>query len=241
MPPSFKPFSDIVEQPFDLRLLQSAANNAPIDLGKHQLDCDIRYQPRVNNMLIKHQHSEVSLPASLSPVIADWVMQHINTAHHVASDISKRYIYLTLDNAPVQQSHTQREGGWHLDGLQGAEVPNKFNNCFQFLWVSNTPTEFCTQAFNVNDLNINTHNIFKAIERQVKPENCYTINTQHTYLMHCYHAHRATPSAHSGERLFLRLYFSHCPVTSQRATLNPDITYPFIPHTTTGAVPEHLQ
>jgi hypothetical protein len=233
-------FSNVVNQIFSLDWIATASNDKPIDMGKSHVESPLSELPRINNMLIKLKGQPVQLPEGVSKGISDWVGSCLNVANDVCDDMEQRYAYLTIDNQPVMSGNSQRSEGWHLDGLQGDEVPNKFNNCFQFLWVSNTPTEFCQQSFEPSGLDVSKHNIFKAIGRQVRYENCFKIKSRHTYLMHCFHAHRATKSACDTDRLFLRLYISHCPVTSVRATLNARIKYPFKPHVTTGQVPEHL-
>jgi hypothetical protein len=233
-------FSNVVNQIFSLGLLATASNDPPIDLGKAHVGCNLSEQPRINNMLIKLKGQPVQLPEGVDGLISDWVEDCLDIANDVCDDMVQRYAYLTIDNQPVTSGSTQRQDGWHLDGLQGDEVPHKLNNCFQFVWVSNTPTEFCKQSFEPSGIDISKHNIFKVLGKQVRNENCFKIKVMHTYLMHCFHAHRATKAMYDTDRLFLRLYISHCPVTSVRATINPRIKYPFKPHVTTGQIPEHL-
>lgn len=236
----FERFSSVVNQVFSLDFVSTASNESPIDLGMVELDCCIPEQRRFNNMLIKVGSQPVHLPNWVDNVIAKWVDDCLCISKYVCDDLGQRYVYLTLDNQPVIAGDTQRQDGWHLDGLQGDEVPDKLNNCFQFLWVSNTPTEFCTQSFSAEGIDISRHNVFESLGRQVSDNNCFKINSMHTYLMHCYQLHRATEAVDNTDRLFLRLYVSHCPVTSVNATINDEIEYPFVPHSTTGLIPEHL-
>lgn len=240
MADAIRRFSSVVNQIFSLDLIATASNDSPIDLGESHVECHLSEQPRINNMLIKLKGQSIQLPKGVDNEISNWVRNCLDVADDVCDDMEQRYAYLTIDNQPVISGNSQREEGWHLDGLQGDEVPNKFKNCFQFLWVSNTPTEFCQQSFDPCGMDVSKHNIFKAIGKQVRNENCFKIKSMHTYLMHCFHAHRATKSDCDTDRLFLRLYISHCHVTSVGATINPRIKYPFKPHITTGKIPEHL-
>lgn len=233
-------FSSVVNQVFSIDLARTASNDCPVDLGRSNVGSNLSELPRINNMLIKAKGSTIHLPAGISPAISNWVEDCLEVANGVCDDLSERYAYLTIDNQDVLSGESQRQGGWHLDGLQGDEVKQKLKNCFQFILVSNTPTEFCKQSFNTDGMSVSKHNVFEALGKQVSDENCFKINSMHTYLMHCYHLHRATKSVSNTDRLFLRLYLSHCPVTSVRATINEEIEYPFVPHTTTGKIPEYL-
>jgi hypothetical protein len=236
----FKIISDTVNRLFSINQITTASNSKPINLEKRVIDCNISQQPRINNMLIKSKGQDIVLPDGVDDQIAKWVIDCIKIAGDVCDDIDGRYAYLTIDNKPVRAGGYQREGGWHLDGLQGDEVPSKLKNCFQFIWVSNTPTEFCIQSFDPKGIDISNDNVFKALGHQVKSENCFKINPSSTYLMHCFHVHRATASERDTQRLFLRLYLSHCPVTSVKASINHKIKYPFVYHSTTGEIPRHL-
>jgi hypothetical protein len=233
-------FKSTIAQTFSLSLLARAANTQPINLGRHNVTNDRQNQSRMNNLLIKTKQSALTMPDNLDPSIQPWITSCLQTAEKVCADVAQRYVYLTVDNKPNESGQTQRAGGWHIDGLQGDEVSTKAKTCFQFLWVNNTPTEFCPQPFETDHINLSKINVFNALAKQVDNSNNITIKPNHTYLMHCYHVHRATQAEQTGERLFLRLYLSHCPVTSKEATLNPNIEYPFIPHTTEGTIPSHL-
>jgi hypothetical protein len=233
-------FSSVVNQVFSLGLIATESNTSPISLGRTDIGCDLTEQPRINNMLIKLKGQAIQFPDGLCDAITEWVGDCLEIANDVCDDLEQRYVYLTIDNQPVTSGNYQRQEGWHVDGLQGDEVPHKLNNCFQFMWASNTPTEFCKQSFEPRGIDLSKHNLFNALGRQVDSTNCFKINAMHTYLMHCFHVHRSTKAEHDTDRLFLRLYISHCQTTSVRATTNPRIKYPFTPHSTTGLIPEHL-
>lgn len=123
-------FSNVVNQIFSLGLVATASNDFPINLGKNNIGCQISKQPRINNMLIKLKGKSVQLPKGIDNNIADWVDNCLVTASDVCDDLEQRYAYLTIDNQPVTSGNYQRQEGWHLDGLQGDEVPNKLKNCF---------------------------------------------------------------------------------------------------------------
>lgn len=235
-----KEFSCVVNQPFSLGLISTASNTLPIEVSSEDVLCSFAELSRVNNMLVKVGAQPLIVPDGIAASVVDWMKRCLGVAGEVCGDIDERYVYLTVDNKPVGLGESQRVGGWHLDGLQGDEVPEKLNNCFQFLWVSDVPTEFCKQSFDSNGLDVSKHNIFDSLGSQVEDKNCFTIKAKQTYLMHCYHLHRATQATKDTERLFLRLYISHCPVTRKGATINPLIEYPFTPHVASGEIPSHL-
>ena len=233
-------FSKLINQTFQLSLASKASNTLPLDLGVTFINKQQLKETQINNLLIKSKGESIQIPDLIDSSITLWINECLKVASRVCNDLEQRYAYLTIDNKAVKKGRTQRQGGWHIDGLQGDEVPKKLNNCFQFILVSNTPTEFCKQTFDVSEINISKDNVFKALSKQINSENNTEINNMHTYLMHCFHVHRASKSKQNTERLFLRLYLSHCPVTNNQATLNPKIKYPFVPHSTTGQIPSHL-
>lgn len=235
-----KKYYNVINNKFSLSYLSTASTIKPLSLQKNIVISDIFKLPRVNNMLIKTQGNNLNIPFYLDSGIINWINYCLDFSKNVCNDLENRYVYLTIDNKTVLNGESQREDGWHLDGLQGDEVPVKLNNCFQFIYVTENPTEFCIQPFSYKNLNLSSHNIFKKLGQQVNNENIYSINLNTTYLMNSYQLHRAIKSTKDTTRLFLRLYISHCPITSVLATINPNINYPFKPHSTKGKIPSHL-
>ncbi len=196
---------------------------------------------RVNHLLIKNPYSAFKIPDFISKSVSSLIQRcYENAKENKIIDLSERYVYLTYDNSVVEKGHCQRDSGYHIDGMQGSEVVSKVNNCFQYIWLNNLPTVFCNQKFDALRLEPSKHNYFKHFENQVIESKVFSIEKNSVYFVNPYMIHRASVALYRQKRTFIRIYFSHLPITSVKATINPDIVYPFKPHVTTGEIPESL-
>ena len=233
-------FRNEVTRPFSLRRLEKGRE--PIDFDEMSLDVE----PGVstNNLLVKVRHSdELVIPAFLGNSVRSFIESCVERAKAADLPVRNRYIYVTLDSRPFKKGTTQRNPGWHVDGLQGAEVgPVKKNGCFHFLWTNKLPFKISTQGFDLSGLNIGQHHVFDSLALQVYDDSVKTTEPGHLYLVNCYQMHVAVPTEEDLEdRLFVRVSFSELAYTSKSMSLNPDIEYPFTPHSTTGAIPDNLK
>ena len=151
-----------------------------------------------------------------------------------------RYAYLTVDTRSVKAGETQRAPGWHIDCVQGDEVPVKQSGNIAFSWCDALPTEYAHQRFDMRGCDISKHNVFKWLDAQVKPENIKTIDTHAITLMNTYCVHRAKVADVDCKRRYVRLSYTHVPITNPRVHINPEIEYDYPVHSTTGEIPEHL-
>ena len=197
-------------------------------------------QDRLNHLLLKNPHDDFVFPDFISEHVKDFVLMCYGNAIKNISDTANRFVYLTFDNKRVLKNKTQRDAGFHIDGMQGSEVPTLVNNCFQYVWCDKLPMSFAHQEFNINNLDRFKYNYFKALERQVDIQSLKKIDSGKVYFMNPYMVHRSEPSAVEQNRLFMRVYFSHLPITSTKATINPLIKYIFDYHSTTGNIPPDL-
>lgn len=198
---------------------------------------------RVNHYMIKENNSGDFNFGELedNEDIKAFVQSCYSKANEMGLDPDNRYSYLTIDQLHVKGGESQRESGWHIDGMQGIEVPEKKDPDFQFIWADNTPTRFCTQTFNMQGANEAIHNIFKWVGRQVDENLCYYLKANEIYLMNAYHVHTAVKGIKPVFRRFVRLSFTNTPITSTRMTKNPKINYNYPIGTTTGAIPKNLK
>jgi hypothetical protein len=221
-------------------LLNLRKGRRPIEIEK------ARYTPRVthrlNHFMVKLKHSdEVLIPCWIDPEIQRFVKDCMAHAKENDLPLRGRYAYLTMDNKPILKGKTQRLAGWHLDGLQGEEVPFKLPTCYELTWTNKIPMQITDQGFEVNGLNFSQHNVFDSLAEQVYDESVRTLKANTLYLMNAYQLHRGTPaSADTNDRLFLRLYISELPITSSKMSINELIEYPYTVHSTTGNIPEGL-
>lgn len=196
---------------------------------------------RVNHYLIKSNNSDVFQFGQLKDnSITDFVKTCISKCQEMNLNTFDRYCYITIDQKKVQPGQSQRDFGWHIDGLQGDEVANKELADFQFIWADQTPTKFCTQVFNVSGLDVSVHNVFNWLGKQVEDQFCYILNKNTIYLMNSYHVHTATRADVETYRKFVRLSFTLTPITSVKMTKNDTIEYNYPIHQTTGNIPRHL-
>lgn len=231
-------FRNEVSRPFSLHILQRG--HRPIELG------NIVYKPthtsRVNHLLIKLKHSdEIILPEGTDPEIARFIQNCVDCSKANGLPIRNRFVYLTIDNKFVKKGESQRTKGWHLDGLQGEEVPVKTPACYQYVWMNKLPFRFTTQDFLIHGLDLSRHNIFDSLGAQVYPESVASVKANQLYLMNPYLLHQAAIADEDTiDRLFMRVYVSELPITSVKMTINPHIQYPYKVHSTTGQIPANL-
>ena len=151
-----------------------------------------------------------------------------------------RYLYLTIDTADVPAGATQRTSGWHIDCVQGDEVPVKQPGNIAFSWCDTLPTEYAHQTFDMEGIDLSTHNIFDWCARQVNPENIKSIIPGAVTLMNTYCVHRCAVATEFTRRRYVRLSFTHVPITNKKLTINTDIRYDYPIHSTGGEIPAHL-
>lgn len=153
-----------------------------------------------------------------------------------------RYTYLTIDTAPVKKGEYQRTPGWHVDGLQGDEVPIKQQSDTIFTWCDVLPFEYAAQTFPLPAyVNMSDYNIFEILGSLVQPEHIRQTEPKTLYCMDSYCVHRGVPASEDTDRTFVRLCYTDIPVTSTKMTLNPEMDYDYAIHTTSGEIPKHLK
>jgi hypothetical protein len=227
-----------VSEPFDLARL--AAPRSPLVAGTVDFATAV-WPHRINQCLVKAAGSEVvEFGPFASQALDDFVTRCIGIANDLDLDWGARYLYATVDTAPVVAGETQRQPGWHFDDLQGADISPKRPGGFLFVAVSSLPTEFAIQSFDMTGADENVHNLFDWCGRQVTPATVAAAPVGGLLVLSAYDVHRAVPAVHAGPRVFLRLLFTHCALTSRKTTLNPAMTYDHVPHSTSGAIPHHL-
>lgn len=238
-----------INVPFSIDNITKHANTAPLVVANIP-DMDIANW-RANHFMIKNNDDaepSLAVPIVQNNDLRNFIQLVIAVAKQLKLDIDTRYWYLTVDQGIVSNERiTLREPGWHIDGMQGKEVPIKKNGDFQFIWSNTLMTEFCKQEFDVQRLDPDIHNVFDFLSKQIPEEtvdngSVFSFKNGSVVLMHCYHVHRSqtlkgdTPVL----RKFVRLSFTNTPITSTRLTVNKDIKYNYPIHTTTGQIPHGL-
>lgn len=231
-------FKQETESNFNLGFLQFTRE--PIEIGTFYFN-DFT-NSRVNHYMLKNNSGGdfVWGDFQTNRDVNRFVQKCITECERLKLDWNNRYCYLTIDQMWIEAGKSQREFGWHIDGMQGDEVSIKVPADFQFIWADATPTRFCTKAFDIEGLDPSRHNVFNWLAKQTQEKYCYLLEKEKIYLMNAYHVHSATLSDKVQYRRFVRLSFTNTPITSVKMTINPDINYNYPIHKTTGNIPKHL-
>jgi hypothetical protein len=166
-------FKTETQQLFNLEYLKFTRE--PIKVSEFNFNKFV--EERVNHYMIKTNNSDEYIWGDLeySDDIKKFVNKCISFCDDLGISTNERYCYITIDQKNLEFGKSQRDFGWHIDGLQGDEVPQKKMTDFQFIWCDSIPTKFCTQVFKVEGLNLSTHNVFNWLGKQVEEDKCYLL------------------------------------------------------------------
>lgn len=199
---------------------------------------------RCLHLLLQQGDGKVLLPDTLP--LPDFIMELVGITalytYFVDTATPFRYLYLTIDTLFVNAGETQRTPGWHVDCLQGDEVPIKKPSQLTFSWCDTLPMQYADQSFVLPAyVNVSEYNIFECLAQLVKPESIRHCEPNTLYAMNTYCVHRSAVAKTDTPRTFIRLSYTHVPITNTKATLNPKMDYDYVYHTTAGNIPKHLK
>jgi len=231
-------FKTEVESTFILDFLRQ--KRRPLDIAEFRPQSFL--DTRVNHYLIKLDDSNDYV---FGEVEHDAIRKFVKIVSEGISSLGleqkDRYCFLTIDQGWIEPKKTLRTAGWHVDGMQGDEVPVKRPGDLTFVWSDVLPTVFAVQEFDVGGLDPSVHNVFDALGRQIKEENILPAEPFRIYAINSYHVHAATEAKDRVYRKFVRLSYTYTPVTSVKMDVNPAIKYNYAYHTTSGEIPSHLK
>jgi hypothetical protein len=139
-------------------------------------------------------------------------------------DWENYYLYLTVDTRTVKKGKSQRIGGWHFDGMQGAQYPQKLPACHSYLVATALPTQFnYTAAKDVDYLDEGKHNWYVELTRMLNPRKGFFAKINTLYAMTAYQIHRSVKASKDTPRVFIRLEFSKKKFDREGNTVNPDL------------------
>ncbi len=235
---SNKQFKEEIESTFNINFLKN--ERVPLDLGEYKFD--LFPESRTNHYLIKSSDSVGYFFGEFKNTeIEEFVKFVSSKLSELGLEEKDRYCFMTVDQGWVEPGKTLRTSGWHLDGLQGDEVQIKKAVDFEFFWFDCLPTLFAPQPFDINGLNLSTHNVFDWLGRQVDLAKILEAKPFRIYGINPYHVHRANEAKEKVYRRFIRLAYTYIPVTSVRMTINPEMKYNYDYHTTSGEIPSYLK
>ena len=223
---------------FDVRFLEGA--HCPYDVGDWFPNEDEFPKGRYLNYLVR-QPSESELSLEPDTECLRGVLGLLeSTLQGLGIDIENRYTYVTIDQGWVEPGETQRSAGWHIDGLQGDEVPVQQVADAQIIWCDDVPTEWAFQEFDVRGLDVSKHNVFSWLDRQVKDYAVREVLPFGLTLHNAYLVHRCGTARERTHRRFMRVSFTKVPVTATTMTINGSLAYDYSVHTTSGGIPKNL-
>jgi hypothetical protein len=235
---SLDQFKNEIAETFSLNYLKQ--ERTPIDCGQYNFTSFPA--ERVNHLLIKSNDSNKYIYDGVS---SGDLRRFINTVLAFCNQngliTHNRYCYLTIDRGLVETGMTLRNPGYHIDGMQGAEVPVKMPADFQFIWSDCLPTKFSSQSYETDTIDPSIHNVFTHLEKQTHGNSILETKGHHIYAMNAYHVHKATEAERTIYRKFIRISFTNTPITSTKMTLNKNMAYNYPYHTTSGNIPTHLK
>lgn len=167
---------------------------------------------RVLDMPVKRAGSAVYyLPDEVVPWAG--IVRRIAEVEHASNPyVDECFAYLTVDQGVVQPGTTQRNGGCHVDGFQGARIAQKTRCNRSYVVSDTTPTVFYRQQFDLvagGRLDSAKHDFFAELDLQARSA-CEERSRPHeVVLMDAYTVHRAEvlSSTTALHRTFFRLSF----------------------------------
>ena len=225
----------------DFDLIHLNQERFPVDMGGFATP--VIKDVRVNNYLIKSNDDVSYVYGELfNPEFEALMSKILESLQMIDVDVSDRYCFVTYDQRTVKADTTMRKSGWHIDGLQGDEVPVKRKPDILFCLSNNNPTVFSSQKMDASSINLSEYNVFKWIENNINPDHSFQSEEDRLYGFSSYQLHKTAPPVnYETYRIFCRIAFSHVPITSTRTTLNNDIKYNYETHVTSGEIPRHLR
>jgi hypothetical protein len=202
-----------------------AAPQRPSLVGWAAPGFSTRRHVRILDMPIKLAGSnEYRLPQMLLPWQST-IKQIVETEHGFNPDVLDFYAYLTVDQGFVNQGHTQRQGGCHVDGFQGARLPQK-NRINRSYVVSDRDTTICfLQKFLVQKLDEARHDFFLEFDLQADWRSAWRPEPYQIMLMNAYNVHQAAEVSEDCYRTFLRLSYDVREFDRLGNTHNPMFEY----------------
>ena len=225
-----------VNEVFDLKNLETG--RVPIKVREKKFG---EFPTRVNHYCVKLPNADPQWGIFKdNQEIKDHVTELIEFTYGLGVQTSDRYIFITMDKGIVKPNNTLRDPGWHVDGFQGDEVPEKVAVGLQYLWSDSLPTLFYSEGFSIDGLDMSKHNVFNWLGRQVDEQYVLSSEANTVYAINAYQCHKPQVATVETPRKFLRVSFTKTPITSVKMTINEDVLYDYPIHTTTGNIPKHL-
>lgn len=162
--------------------------------------------PRILDLPIKMAGSEYRIPKEVYG-LRSVLQAAINMEHSINPQVDQYHCYLTVDQGWVQAGTTQRREGCHVDGFQGARLPQKNMINRSYLCSDELPTVFYVQPFQTQHLLEEVHDFFLDFDRQAQESCAWRPKPGQLVLTDAYTVHRADWSPNRIFRTFVRVSY----------------------------------
>ena len=231
-------FLDSVVKPFDLKFMNRV--HVPMEFIPLQLDTEQLKSLQLLHYMIKRP-DEMLYSLGVLNQYQSLITMIISIEELLAPFLHDKYCYVTIDNRYVKKGTTQRQAGWHIDCLQGDEVPEKKPGNITFSWMDTLPTEYVGAPIDMTDLDVSKDQIFAHLAQRVDETKASRLRINHLQCFSMYCVHRPMVAPADTNRCYIRISYTHVPITSKKMTVNEDIKYPYEIHSTAGEIPKHLK
>jgi hypothetical protein len=129
--------------------------------------------------------------------------------HAMNEKIEDYFCYITLDQKLVTKDTDTRKGGIHVDGFQGARIPQPLMLDHSYIIYDKFPTIFYNQEFEVlPGWDKTCHNYFEGFQEQAKKECQVTYSPYEILLINGYCLHEAPKAPTQEYRTFFRMSYT---------------------------------
>jgi len=182
----------------------------------------------IENLPIKFPGSDCRIPGLVWDHFGDMLAQVIEIEKQVNPVLEEQYIYLTIQQGPVDPGNTHRPAGTHVDGFQkDAIIPQTIQHQIS---VTNTlPTIFYAAALPQDALALPKRDFFKAMAQTCADKPSLSPPPYTLHLLNAYCPHRPAPASEKTFRTFVRFSISTIPFMDEDNTRNKLFDYEWTP------------
>jgi hypothetical protein len=176
----------------------------------------------------KYGSNNIVIPKELD-ILRDIIEESYKFEEFTNKDILNWNMWLLVDIRPVRQFHTQRNSGFHYDGMA---LSGKYKGCpvtSIYSWTNKLPTQFYTGIVEFPDNFKPEHNANIIAQKQIKHnDQILTTKPYHLYKFDATTVHTGVETSESiNDRVFVRICFTAPTVLFDRIgnTINPFLSY----------------
>lgn len=161
----------------------------------------------VSNLPVKFPGSGYRIPRELR-CVAEALQIAIDCEHAINPDVEASYAYLTVDRGLILEGATQRGTDAHADWLQGTRYETKLPIDHGYLVVDRDPPLFFDHPFTFTAEDIATDAYISVFNEQADHDRTVSCDPYEVVLFDAYSVHAAVPATATGQRTFMRLFYS---------------------------------